>query len=124
MNILKVPHHGAEANTSEEFARRVTADHYVFCANGRHHNPEVSVIEAYLNARLGPDEKRTTNPEADQTFKLWFNYHPDDAEIADNDKYIEQLNKAKEKAEEWEANHPGQFEFEFSRAGSFTIDLD
>src|SRR5688572_26505806 len=37
VNILKVQHHGAKANVTEDFVKRVTADHYVFCGNGSHH---------------------------------------------------------------------------------------
>ncbi len=123
VNVLKVPHHGATANTSVEFARRVTADHYVFCANGRHHNPEVEVIEAYVNSRLSDDDQvRSGNPEAGNRFKLWFNYHPDDEEISSNQNYIDQMTLAKNKVEELAAGD--QFDFEFSQQSNFSIDLD
>jgi hypothetical protein len=53
VNVLKVQHHGALANVETDFVKRVTADHYLFCGNGAHHNPEVEVVEAFARARLG-----------------------------------------------------------------------
>jgi beta-lactamase superfamily II metal-dependent hydrolase len=62
VDVLKVPHHGARANVRPEFCRQVTADHYVFCGNGAHHNPEPEVVDLFLEGRLA-------RPGA---FKLWF----------------------------------------------------
>ena len=60
VNVLKVQHHGALANVEADFVKRVTADHYVFCGNGAHHNPEIEVVEAFAKARLtGIDGERT-----------------------------------------------------------------
>ena len=73
VDILKVPHHGSEHNTSEEFAKRVTADTYVFCGNGAHENPDLRVVEAYIDSRIGSASKRSSNPEASNRFKLLFN---------------------------------------------------
>lgn len=81
VDLLKVPHHGAHNSYSDEFARRVTADHYVFCGNGEHHNPEPEVVEGYIRARRGSDAERTTNATANgRTFKLWFNCSERDAD--------------------------------------------
>jgi hypothetical protein len=63
VTVLKVQHHGALANVTEEFVERVTAEHYVFCGNGAHSNPELEVVEAFARARLD------TPGEA---FKFWF----------------------------------------------------
>ncbi len=52
VDILKIPHHGAEYNTTVEFAERVTAKHYVFCGNGFQGNPEEVVLRTYVEARL------------------------------------------------------------------------
>ncbi|GAA4405477.1 hypothetical protein GCM10023168_19190 [Fodinibacter luteus] len=49
--VLKVQHHGASHNLSKEFAQRVVADHYVFSADGAHHNPEPSVIATIAEGR-------------------------------------------------------------------------
>ena len=65
VTVFKIPHHGALANMTEELARRVTADHYVFCGNGAHHNPELELLERLTQIRLheaGPD----------RPFTFWF----------------------------------------------------
>jgi hypothetical protein len=71
VNVLKVQHHGALANVTEEFVRRVTADHYVFCGNGAHENPEEEVVRAFAAARLqGVGGSPPVGPAGDFTF--WF----------------------------------------------------
>ena len=72
VNVLKVQHHGSENNFSEGFAKRVTADHYVFCGNGVHENPDLRVVRQLLDSRIGPSSKRSENPEATRSFKVWF----------------------------------------------------
>ncbi len=62
---LKVQHHGASANVTSDFARRVTANHYLFCGNGAHHNPELEVVKAFAEARLKELEGGTA--EADRS---------------------------------------------------------
>ena len=63
LDILKVQHHGAGANIDEAFAKAVTADHYVFCGNGSHHNPEEEVVSLIAETRIdaarrGPIRRR------------------------------------------------------------------
>ena len=53
VDVLKVPHHGSEHNLDPDFAARVTADHYVFCANGEHANPDLRILRALFDARDG-----------------------------------------------------------------------
>ncbi|HLL72765.1 MAG TPA: hypothetical protein VK363_15080 [Pyrinomonadaceae bacterium] len=65
VDVLKIPHHGAEFNTDQLFCDAVTADHYVFCGNGAHENPDLDIIEMYFEARMKPGDKRK--------FKFWFN---------------------------------------------------
>jgi beta-lactamase superfamily II metal-dependent hydrolase len=67
VSALKVQHHGAAANVSEEFVRSVTADHYIFCGNGAHRNPEQEVVERLARARLGPN---AAGPN--ESFTFWF----------------------------------------------------
>ncbi len=50
-DILKLPHHGSVRNVNEEFFQRVTADHYVISANGKHGNPDVEALELLTEAR-------------------------------------------------------------------------
>ena len=71
VNVLKVQHHGAKANVEAKFVKTVTADHYVFCGNGAHHNPEKEVVEAFAKARLvGIDGSAPVGPPT--PFKFWF----------------------------------------------------
>ena len=53
VDVLKVQHHGSENNMDADFARQVSADHYVFCGNGSHGNPEESVIRRHLQFTAG-----------------------------------------------------------------------
>ncbi len=77
VNVLKVQHHGAEFNIDEEFCRLVTADNYVLCGNGEHHNPDLGALRAILDSRLGPKSKRSENAKAGNAFKLWFSSEVD-----------------------------------------------
>ncbi len=61
VDVLKIQHHGSEHNIDEDFCMRVTADHYVWCANGDDENPDERAIQAVLDARKG------------DSFKMWFN---------------------------------------------------
>jgi len=84
LDVLKVQHHGSENNLDEAFARKVTADHYIFCADGEHDNPDTRVVRALLDSRLGPPSKRSTNPEAGRPFVFHFNSSSKATEGADN----------------------------------------
>jgi beta-lactamase superfamily II metal-dependent hydrolase len=78
IDVLKVQHHGSENNADEKFFRTVSADNYIFCGNGSHGNPELSVIELIYNSRLGPQAKRALAPEAGgRPFKFWFSTSAD-----------------------------------------------
>lgn len=76
VDVLKVQHHGSEFNLKEEFCAKITADHYVFCGNGAHHNPDLRVLKAFVQSRIGdpnnPDIK-SQNKEVDNEFTFWFN---------------------------------------------------
>jgi beta-lactamase superfamily II metal-dependent hydrolase len=93
VDVLKVQHHGSEHNMTQDFARRITADHYVFCGNGFSNNPELVVIEALAHARFGSDEERSTNPKADGKFKFWFNSTKTSAQYREHMKAVEDLVK-------------------------------
>ena len=49
--VLKVQHHGASHNISQEFTKRVFADHYVFSGDGAHDNPEPAAIATIAGTR-------------------------------------------------------------------------
>lgn len=72
VNVLKVQHHGSEHNLNRDFCKRVTADHYIFCGNGAHENPDVEVVQAILDSRLVVGHQGT-HPNVNHPFKLWFN---------------------------------------------------
>jgi beta-lactamase superfamily II metal-dependent hydrolase len=44
VDLLKMPHHGSDRNADPEFFRRITADHYVFSANGKYGNPDTATL--------------------------------------------------------------------------------
>ncbi len=73
LNALKIQHHGAEANIDLAFCQTITADHYIFCGNGGHHNPELAVVELIVNSRVGDDADDSENPNVGSPFTLWFN---------------------------------------------------
>ncbi len=70
VDILKLPHHGSIRNMRAEFFERVTADHYVISADGRHGNPETATLDLiaagrsdddftiHLTNRIGTDDLR------------------------------------------------------------------
>ncbi len=93
VDVLKVQHHGSEHNLDEEFCRRVTANHYVFCGNGAHHNPDLRVLEAIVDSRIGPSHHRSPNPRAKNQFRFWFNNSStfDDEINADNKGHMAQI---------------------------------
>jgi len=73
LDALKVQHHGSEHNMDENFAQKVSADHYVFCGNGSHGNPEIDVIDLVYASRLGKESVRTLAPKAqNRDFHFWF----------------------------------------------------
>lgn len=71
VDVLKVQHHGAEANVTSDFVNAVTADHYIFCGNGASDNPEPTVVEAFARARsTGQGGKPPIKPN--KKFTFWF----------------------------------------------------
>lgn len=55
VDVLKMQHHGSDRNVTPDFFKRVTADHYIFCGDGEHGNPERQTFEWLMKAR-GDDE--------------------------------------------------------------------
>ena len=85
VDIFKVPHHGALDNIDADgFFSLVTGDHYVFCGNGSHHNPELAVVERIVEARsarvadLGP-------------FELWFSSGSEAANTVSRRKHMKEV---------------------------------
>jgi len=73
VSALKVQHHGAEFNMTRDFAKTITADNYVICGNGAHHNPDLETLEAIVDSRLGAAKHRSHNAEVGNQFKIWCN---------------------------------------------------
>ena len=52
IDVMKVPHHGAEGNNSLAMFQLFPADHYVFCADGSSSgNPDIWTLERLIEAR-------------------------------------------------------------------------
>lgn len=68
VDVLKVPHHGADNSFSPEFVHQVRAQHYIFCGDGEHHNPEPTVVKGYL------EEVRKRPLSGGRTTTFWFNW--------------------------------------------------
>lgn len=51
VDILKLPHHGSENNVTAGFFKRIHAQHYIGCGNGKHGNPEREAFEMLFKAR-------------------------------------------------------------------------
>jgi hypothetical protein len=78
LDVLKVQHHGSEHNLDENFARHVSADHYIFCGNGTHGNPEPKVLDIVYKSRMGVKSKLTQAPDAKgKKFTFWFSTNSD-----------------------------------------------
>jgi hypothetical protein len=83
VNVLKVQHHGSEHNLDDAFCRTITADHYVFCGNGEHENPDLEVVRSVARSRTGTVAERSKNPEAGNPFQFWFNsFHTEPTKAA------------------------------------------
>lgn len=64
VDLLKVPHHGSVRDVDEDYFRRIPADHYVFSADGTHHNPDLQTLELLAKARMGEAYRiHFTNPK-------------------------------------------------------------
>jgi beta-lactamase superfamily II metal-dependent hydrolase len=50
VDVLKVPHHGSDRNTSPEFFETVNAKYYIISANGRDDNPSISTLKWILES--------------------------------------------------------------------------
>jgi hypothetical protein len=120
VDVLKVQHHGSEHNLNAEFCRHVTANHYVFCGNGEHHNPDVRVVDAIIKSRLGSPSQRSENAQVGDPFKLWFN-SSSAATRPDNRSHMRRLEAEVSEAADGSG---GKMEFLFLEDdSSFVLDL-
>jgi hypothetical protein len=119
VDVLKVQHHGSEHNFHEDFARRVIADHYVFCADGLHENPDEAVVKAIVASRLGGPEVKSTHPKVDDPFELHFNSSPD---VITNTG-LAHMRLIQQVATQAAADSNGKLTCRFLTASSFVLDL-
>jgi beta-lactamase superfamily II metal-dependent hydrolase len=88
VDILKVQHHGSEHNIHEDFCKAVTADHYIFCGNGAHENPNLDVLQMMIDTRLSLP---ANHPQAGKNFKFWFNSSVNYAGTEDREKHMQDV---------------------------------
>jgi len=93
VDVLKVQHHGSEHNLDEKFCRSVTADHYLFCGNGEHKNPDLGVIQAIADSRIGSDCQLSSNAQVGNHFKFWINCHSTVTKQAAAKKHMKEVEK-------------------------------
>jgi beta-lactamase superfamily II metal-dependent hydrolase len=106
VDVLKVPHHGAEHNVGEtDLFDRVIGRHYVFCGNGHSHNPDTRVVEAMVKHRL----------KAPGKFKLWFN---SSEAVVEEPAFAEHMKEVQKVTKRLAANSSGRMTFKFLEAGS------
>lgn len=59
VNVLKLPHHGSDRNVTKTFFKKVTADHYIACANGKDGNPDLSTLRWLVQAAMDQGRRIT-----------------------------------------------------------------
>jgi len=112
LDVLKIQHHGSEHNLDKEFVRKVSADHYVFCGDGSHGNPEPGVLDIVFKSRIGPASRRALAPEAeDRRFKFWFSTRSES--LPTQSAKRREFEKAEAKVKKWEQDHGDHFSAEW-----------
>jgi len=119
VDVLKVQHHGAGANIDEAFVKAVTADHYVFCGNGAHSNPEEAVLDLIVKSRLDP-ASRSAHARAGAAFEMHFNHASSDQLTAPRKKHMKTIEK---QMQTLAAGSAGQMTATFHTSGFFDIVL-
>lgn len=120
VDVLKIQHHGSENNANDEFFKKITADHYIFCGNGEHENPDVRVVRTLLDSRIGPATRRSSNAETDNQFKVWFN---SSSQVSNREPAREHMRKL-ENIMQQAANTSNKVRYRFLESGSkfsFTV---
>ena len=113
VDVLKVQHHGAVANIHEEFCTTVIADHYIFCGNGTHNNPELDVVELIARHR----------PDTNSNYMLWFNTHPADDLTSGQQEHMEALEQKLKDLKAQDASGHFGYTFIGQNSSFFEIDL-
>jgi beta-lactamase superfamily II metal-dependent hydrolase len=122
LDVLKVQHHGSENNADVEFARRVSARHYVFCGNGEHGNPDARVLRLFAESRLGkkPGVRAAAAPDG-EPFTFWFSTtaaaQPSQSDQQDAFGAVEKLVK------ELVAGSKGQMKARYNKAAKVVLNI-
>jgi beta-lactamase superfamily II metal-dependent hydrolase len=119
VDVLKVQHHGSEHNLTPEFTKRITANRYLFCANGEHGNPDPRIVQAIIDSRLGSRSVRSASPSANGRFTLQFNSSGD----VTLDEEQEHMKAIEEQVTTAAAASAGRMRFTFLNRSSFDINL-
>lgn len=56
VDILKIPHHGSDRNSSVKLYQTIIARHYVISANGKHDNPDKAMLEMFAEGTKGRND--------------------------------------------------------------------
>jgi len=122
VDVLKVQHHGSENNIDSKFCRQISADHYVFCGNGEHGNPELDVIQLIHDSRRGEDNVRALAPEArDRDFTFWFSTTSEAQNKGSDER--EAFEKVEKLAEKLRKASEGQMKVKFNKNAAITLSL-
>jgi beta-lactamase superfamily II metal-dependent hydrolase len=111
VDVLKIQHHGARANITDEFCERVTADNYVICSDGANDNPDPPTLKALFKARL---------VDGGKPFKLWFNSRANVVAAGDKRTRMADVEATVRKAAQ---QQPKLLSFEFLEKSSFDLKL-
>jgi hypothetical protein len=96
----------------------VIADHYIFCGNGAHENPDLKVVEAIINSRLS-GRHQSTHPRVNEPFQLWFNSSSTNMET--NQKNRDHMKKVEKIVSVCESASSGQLKSFFLDGSFFEI---
>lgn len=122
LDVLKVQHHGSEHNLDAGFARTVSADHYVFCGNGEHGNPELSVIDLVYRSRLGAAAERARAPKArNRDFHFWFS--TDTGWAPATDEAVHNFGELKAHVADLQADSGGRLHVHYNNAVSTVLEI-
>ncbi len=122
LDVLKIQHHGSEFNMDDNFAKCVSADHYVFCGDGSHGNPEPSVLTDVYKSRIGPASKAALAPVAkDRPFKFWFSTNS--GKLAKQSKKRKNFEKAEALVKKLVSKSGGLMSAEFVELDYRTLDI-
>lgn len=122
LDVLKVQHHGSENNMDIDFAQKVSADHYVFCGNGEHENPDLGVIDIIYKSRLGKSSVRALAPEAkDRKFHFWFS--TTSAAQGENTKKGKYFRELENTVKQLEAKSNGLLQLHFNQGAALPLKI-